>query len=105
MSDTNAERHLVVEFRCTAENAAVVKCLLLEFIRPARQENGCLYYDLYQNIDEPTTFFILDGWRDQACVERHTKHPNVARVLEKLVPLLSRPISITSNTRVSELAA
>jgi quinol monooxygenase YgiN len=104
MSDASQERHLIVEFRCKPENMERVKGLLLEFIGPARQEEGCLYYDLYQNIAEPTRFFILDGWTDQTRVDRHGQHPNVSRVLEKLLPLLSEPVSITPNLRLSEQA-
>lgn len=103
--DTRAtERHLVVEFNCGAGDETRVRDLLSEFIDPARQEDGCLYYDLYQSADTPTKFFILDGWRDQAAVEAHGRHPNVARVVKDLVPLLVEPVAIKTNLRVSQAA-
>lgn len=101
MSAKANERHLVVEFNCDPENHEKVAQILAEFIEPARAEDGCLYYDLYANIENPGQFFILDGWRDQACVDRHGTHPNVMRVVEKLTPLLSAPVSIKANIRLS----
>jgi quinol monooxygenase YgiN len=103
MATKAEERHLVVQFRCAPHNAEPVKALLQEFVGPARKEDGCLYYDLYQNAEDPARFFILDGWRDQACVDRHGAHPNVARVLKRLLPLLTEPVAITSNLRISNL--
>jgi hypothetical protein len=32
-------------------------------------EEGCIYYVLHQKIDDPNTFFILDGWTNQDAVE------------------------------------
>jgi quinol monooxygenase YgiN len=63
MATKAEERHLVVQFRCAPHNAEPVKALLQEFVGPARKEDGCLYYDLYQNAEDPARFFILDGWR------------------------------------------
>ncbi|MBX4922137.1 antibiotic biosynthesis monooxygenase [Rhizobium bangladeshense] len=101
MSSTKSgEQHLIVEFKTTTQNRSRVKELLLEFIGPAREETGCLYYDLYQRADEPNTFYILDGWANEEAVAAHGKHPNVIRVLEPLLPLLVSPPSIIVNSRV-----
>jgi quinol monooxygenase YgiN len=102
MSSKSDERHLVVEFNCVPESRAEVERLLREFIEPARQEDGCLYYDLYTSVDDPNRFYILDGWRDQACVDRHGEHPNVVRVVQQLLPLLSKPVDIAANIRLSD---
>lgn len=96
------EQHLIVEFKTTTQNRDRVKELLQEFIGPARKEAGCLYYDLYQRSDDPNTFFILDGWANEAAASGHGEHPNVKRVLEPLLPLLVSPPSIIVNNRVSD---
>lgn len=101
-SKKSEEQHLVVEFKTTSQNRNRVKELLQEFIGPAREESGCLYYDLYQRSDDPNTFIILDGWQKEAAVVGHGEHPNVKRVLEPLLPLLVSPPSINVNTRISD---
>lgn len=102
MTDKSAERHLVVEFICLPENADRLHTYLLEYIGPARAEEGCLYYDLYKNTQTEGKFFILDGWRTQAAFESHVQHPNVVRVRALIAPLLSEPTKVAINTRITD---
>jgi quinol monooxygenase YgiN len=103
MKDTKLnERHIICELRCESKDHDRVRDLILQFVKPARAEPGCLYYDLYQRIDVPDTFFILDGWVDEAAVKSHATHPHVAEVMKELGPLLTFGPSITLSTRVSE---
>jgi quinol monooxygenase YgiN len=95
------ERHIICELRCESKDRERVRDLILQFVLPARAEPGCLYYDLYQRIDAPDTFFILDGWVDEAAVQSHAAHSHVAEVMKKLGPLLTFGPSITLTTRVS----
>lgn len=96
------ERHIICELRCDTHDRERVRDLILQFVLPARAEPGCLYYDLYQRVDAPDTFFILDGWVDQAAVDSHAAHPHVASVMKELAPLLTFGPSITLTTRASE---
>ncbi|MEK3964881.1 MULTISPECIES: putative quinol monooxygenase [Paenibacillus] len=96
------EQHIICELQCEASNREKVKELLLELVEPARSEVGCLYYDLYQKIEEPNTFYILDGWVNEQAVDEHTQHPNVPKVMEHLSPLLLYPPKITLSNRVSD---
>lgn len=96
------ERHIICELRCESKDRERVRNLILQFVLPARAEPGCLYYDLYQRVDAPETFFILDGWVDQAAVDSHAAHPHVAEVMKELGPLLTSGPSITLTTRTSD---
>jgi len=97
-----AERHIICELRCDPKNQERVRELILQFVLPARAEPGCLYYDLYQRLDEPNTFFILDGWVDQAAVDSHAFNEHVAQVMKELAPLLTFGPSIMLTTRTSD---
>ena len=88
--------------RSKAPHREKVKGLLLELVGPARVEDGCLYYDLYQQSDEPDTFFIVDGWASEGAIEEHAAHPNVTRVVDQLLPLLECPLKVTTSIRVSK---
>lgn len=94
MDRKSAERHLVLEFNCALENVEEVKAILLQYIEPARSEDGCLY----QNDAVPNRFFILDGWRDQAAFDGHRQHPNVVRGLS--APRLNEPAKLSTNSRI-----
>lgn len=69
---------------------------------PARAEAGCLYYDLYQQSDEPDTFYVVDGWASPEAVAEHAEHPNVTKVVEQLLPLLAVSLKVTTSHRVSD---
>jgi quinol monooxygenase YgiN len=96
------ERHIICKVRVQAEHRDIVKALLLDLIGPARREEGCLYYHLYQQSDQLNDFYIVDGWASEQAVAAHLAHPNVIRVVEQLLPRLASPLEITTNIRVSE---
>ena len=69
------ERHIICELRCETANRERARSLILQFVEPARREPGCLYYDLYEKVDDPNTFFILDGWVNEAAVASPSRPP------------------------------
>jgi quinol monooxygenase YgiN len=95
------ERHIICELRCEADNRERVRQLVLQFVEPARLEDGCLYYDLYQTIDDPNTFFIIDGWASQDAMDAHANNDHVAEIMKDLHPLLVFGPHLTLSTRVS----
>jgi|ERR1700754_3502051 quinol monooxygenase YgiN len=99
---TSQERHIICAVRSMPAHREAVKRLLLDLVEPARQEAGCLYYDLYQNDAEPDRFFIVDGWASDAAIAEHAKHPNVTRVVEQLLPLLEVPLQVSTNLRLTD---
>ncbi|MGW6405483.1 putative quinol monooxygenase [Streptomyces sp. NPDC055134] len=103
-TDTTASdaRHIICTVRAQTAHRDKVQELLLELVGPARAEPGCLYYDIIQQTDEPDTFYIVDGWASHEAIAEHTVHPNVARVVDQLAPLLAVPLHVTTSIRVSD---
>lgn len=104
MTKKAEEIHIICRLRCAPENRARFKELLLEYVGPSRQEPGCLYYDLFQERDDPNAFYLLDGWKNQEAVDAHTKQPNVLRVNALIAPLLSESLKLTFSQRISDWA-
>lgn len=96
-----SERHVIVEFNALPGQEEALRAGLLQYIEPARAEDGCLYYDLYESREVPGCFYILDGWRDAPAFEAHIASVNVKRVRELVRPLLAEPARIKHNQRVS----
>jgi quinol monooxygenase YgiN len=96
------EVHIVCELRCAPANRERVRELALRFVAPARAEPGCLYYHLHQKVDAPDTFFIIDGWANQASIDAHASNAHVGDVMKELGPLLTFGPSLTFSTRVSD---
>lgn len=95
------ERHIVATVIAKSGHRDEVKALVLALVSPARDEPGCLYYDVYQDHGAPDTFRIVDGWASDQAVQDHVAHPNVARISERLAPLVVSSTYVTG-LRVSD---
>jgi len=74
---------------------------LLETMRgmlePARVENGCLGYRLYEDVEDRNTFILVEEWKTQDDLERHIRTDNHRRILA-LMDLLSEQPELRFNT-------
>jgi len=53
----------------------------LSMVEPTRAEPGCIDYDLYQSIDDPSVMFFYENWVDQQSLSNHMNTPNFYRVV------------------------
>jgi quinol monooxygenase YgiN len=51
----------------------------LSMVEPTRAEPGCLDYDLYQSLDEPSVMFFYENWTDAEALHQHMNTPNFYR--------------------------
>ena len=102
MTKKSEEIHIICRLRCEEHNRDRVRELLMEYVEPSRQEPGCLYYDIFQEREDPNAFYLLDGWRDQAAVDSHIRHPNVLRVNDLIGSLVIGKQQLTFGQRLSD---
>lgn len=62
-----------VMFIAKDETIEELKALLNTMVIPSRNEEGCLLYNIYQFIEDPTTFVVIETWENEAALEGH-KH-------------------------------
>jgi quinol monooxygenase YgiN len=62
-----------VTFVAKDNNIEELKGLLTDMVEASRAEDGCLFYYIHQLIEKPTTFVVLESWRDDEALEGH-KH-------------------------------
>ena len=43
-----------------------------------REEDGCLAYAFYQDVENPCRFRVFEEWRDDAALARHFEAPHMA---------------------------
>jgi quinol monooxygenase YgiN len=80
-TSNSGERHIICVVRGKTPNRERVKELLLELIGPAHLEEGCLYYDVYQQSDQPDTD---DQWEEGGPAWRpHLPAPTSAQAAQK----------------------
>lgn len=96
------EVHIICKIRCKEKNHDTVARILLMYVDPAREEEGCLYYHVFENNNDKGEFYILDGWKDMKAVDDHVIHQNVLRVNAILEPYLLEKQKLTWGTRISD---
>jgi quinol monooxygenase YgiN len=101
----SAERHLLVTIRSQPAHRQRVQELLLQLIDPVRSEPGCLYYHLFEQVEDANAFVLVAGWANDEAVAAHPTHPDVPGVLTLLLPLLASPWEVIPTRRVSESLA
>lgn len=62
------------------------KKIASELVGETKKENGCLAYDLFQDIDCETTLVFLESWESQAHLDAHMQSEHFKRI----VPLLDK---------------
>ena len=53
------------------EHVEAFRSLALRMTTTARSRDGCVFLDVAQDIIEPATFRLIEGWRDQAALDAH----------------------------------
>lgn len=60
----------------------------------SRGDDGCVSYDFYTSIEDPTGFRSVEMWESAEAAGAHLGQPHVATALDDLAPLLAGPPSI-----------
>ena len=58
--------------------------LVKELIEKSRQEQGCISYGLFQDINNPSIITFIEDWQDQEAIDLH----NNSEHFKRIVPLL-----------------
>ena len=51
--------------------------ILDALLHPTREENGCLSYELLENLQDPTEFRFVEEWVDDAAFDAHFGTPHI----------------------------
>ena len=70
---------------------------LLSMIEPARKEKGCLYYDVFCDIDGKTVFNLIEEWKTREDLDCHIRS-EIFSVLLGTKSLLAKPLEIKIHT-------
>ncbi|MGR7003311.1 putative quinol monooxygenase [Yinghuangia aomiensis] len=76
------------------ERAAELKELLLSFVAPTREEQGCLEYHFHEDRAEPGVFVFYEAWRSQADLDAHLALPHMRAFWERRMEYLASDLEI-----------
>ena len=68
---------VVASIRARADRIPQVQAELEKLVSITRGEEGCLQYDLHQDLEDPTHFLFYENWETREHWEAHTKAPHL----------------------------
>jgi len=86
---------LLVTIRVREDGRATVHDELRKVVTTARQEDGCLIYEVHESPADPDRIIFYERWVSSAHLARHQAQDFMARFAETATPyLLSEPETV-----------
>ncbi len=63
---------MVVHLKVKQDQVQAVLAAAKKAVPASRAEKGCMAYDVQQNLEDTTEFFILETWRDAKALQFHS---------------------------------
>jgi quinol monooxygenase YgiN len=77
-----------------------VKEELLALIKPTKEEEGCIGYNLHEEVGNKTDFMFYEIWRSQKDIDAHFQTPHIKALIEKSAVLFEEPVTVTMWKRI-----
>jgi quinol monooxygenase YgiN len=76
------------------ETREEIRSILTGFLEPTRAEEGCIEYELFEDLDEPLKFTMVERWSSREALNTHLQTPHLAAGIPRLAALVDGPIVI-----------
>ncbi len=90
--------HVFAKWQVKEGQTAQVLALLKDAAEASRKEEGNLFYDVHQSINDPRTIILFEGYTDEVALNEHRNSPHFQTiVISQIIPLLeSREVILTT---------
>ena len=78
-----------------------MKDSLSALVAPTLQEQGCINYDLHQDLRDPTLFIFHENWQTEEALDRHLESDHLKDWAADFVDWLAEPVEIYRLTKIS----
>ncbi|MFZ5851062.1 MAG: putative quinol monooxygenase [Actinomycetota bacterium] len=89
---------ITAKFRIRPEHADRWVQIASAFTRATRSETGCLWFDWYRSVDDPTEYVLVEAFRDQEAGVAHVRSDHFRTAQETLPPYLAETPRIVNVT-------
>jgi quinol monooxygenase YgiN len=69
-----------------------------EMCAASREDDGCVGYRVYEDLEQPNRFVFIEEWRDDEALQSHFAQPHTGRFMGALVPMLAAPADALFHT-------
>ncbi len=71
-----------------------------ELVELTRKEEGCISYELYQDIKDSTILTFIEEWESQEALDKHSKSEHFTRIIPMRNKLMAKASEITIYNKV-----
>ena len=83
------KKTIIVKWKIKAPETTRVLQLLPDLVAKARNEEGAIFYDIYQSEAAPNELFLHEQYADAAALEAHKQSEHYQRIVVKeIIPHL-----------------
>ena len=72
-------------------NEALAREVLEGFVEPTRKEEGCLRYDLFADLSDPTRFTFIEEWTSAEALDAHSRSAHITAGRARLEGKMLQP--------------
>ena len=80
-----------VKEECINEYIRIAK----DLVEATQKEEGCIFYSLHQDVNDPTVLTCIETWTNQEALDRHLQSDHIKTIVPKL-----REMRLTSEMNV-----
>jgi quinol monooxygenase YgiN len=91
---TSRAVHVVARHWARPDSLDEVRAILTSLVPLTRAEPGCVKYELFQNLSDPTDFTFVETFVNDAALAAHAAAPYIAGLPPRLHALISRPSDV-----------
>jgi len=86
---------VIARFHTKPESAEhVLKAIQETMVVPTRSEPGCIRYELWQDLEDPTRLSMVEEWESAAALETHLALPSLQEAIGALIPFAASAIEV-----------
>ncbi len=82
------------------ETEAEVRETLEGYVAPTRLEDGCIRYDLFQDISDSTKFTFIEEWTSQEALQKHSQSAHITAGKARIGDKLAQPSWVQVAVRI-----
>ena len=89
---------IYTSYRLVPDDVEAFQSIALRMANAARSRDGCAFLDVAQDLSDPATFRLVEGWRDQTALDAHGASDEFQAVLKDAATLgvVGRSIDVYS---------
>jgi quinol monooxygenase YgiN len=84
LKDVKGPFTVIVPFKIKKSEVKKFLAVAKPVIAATRKEKGCVRYELYQDLDNPSNFTFYERWRSPEALKKHMEEPHTKKILQAL---------------------